>query len=66
MKKILILSLILICNLFALTINQSVVKNANTVLVEITKENISEVKLTFDKQNIKFFKIHLKKIHIQL
>ena len=61
MKKILILSLILICNLFALTINQKTVKNANTVLVEIQKENISNVKLTFHTQNIDFFKNKFKK-----
>lgn len=61
MKKILILSLILICNLFALTINQNTVKNANTVLVEIQKENISNVKLTFHTQNIDFFKNKFKK-----
>jgi len=60
MKKILIISLILICNLFALTISQNVVKNANTVLVEINKEDISEVKLTFDKQNIDFFENKFK------
>jgi murein DD-endopeptidase MepM/ murein hydrolase activator NlpD len=56
MKKILIITLIFLCNLFALEINQSTVKNANTVLLEIQKKNISEVKLTFDKQNIDFFK----------
>lgn len=56
MKKILIITLILLCNLYALTISQSTVKNANTVLLEINKENISDVKLTFDKQNINFFK----------
>ena len=56
MKKILIITLMLLCNLYALTISQSTVKNANTVLLEINKENISDVKLTFDKQNINFFK----------
>jgi murein DD-endopeptidase MepM/ murein hydrolase activator NlpD len=56
MKKILIISLILLCNLYALQINQSIVKNANTVLLQINKSNISDVKLTFDKQNINFFK----------
>jgi len=56
MKKILIITLILLCNLYALKINQSTVKNANTVLLEISKKNISNVKLTFDKQNINFFK----------
>ena len=61
MKKILIISIILICNLFALTISQNVVKNANTVLVEINKKYISNVKLTFDKQNIDFFKNKFKK-----
>ena len=61
MKKILIIQIILICNLFALTINQNTVKNANTVLVEIQKENISNVKLTFHTQNIDFFKNKFKK-----
>lgn len=56
MKKILIISLIFLCNLFALEINQSTVKNANTVLLDIKKKNISDVKLTFHKQNINFFK----------
>lgn len=56
MKKILIITLMLLCNLYALKINQSSVKNANTVLIEINKKNISDVKLTFDKQNINFFK----------
>jgi len=61
MKKILIIQVILICNLFALTISQNVVKNANTVLLEIQKENISNVKLTFHTQNIDFFKNKFKK-----
>jgi len=61
MKRILIILLILICNLFALNISQNIVKNANTVLVEINKKNISDVKLTFDKQNIDFFKNKFKK-----
>ncbi len=56
MKKIFLLSLILFYNLFAFEISQSIVKNANTVLLQIKKKNISEVKLTFDKQNIDFFK----------
>jgi len=55
MKKILLVSIILLCNLFALEISQSIVKNANTVSLEINKKNISNVKLTFDKQNINFF-----------
>ncbi|MAC82643.1 MAG: peptidase M23 [Arcobacter sp.] len=56
MKKILLITLIFICNLYALKISSSNVKNANTVFLEIQKENISDVKLTFDKQNINFFK----------
>lgn len=56
MKKILLITLIFICNLYALKISSSNVKNANTVFLEIEKENISDVKLTFDKQNINFFK----------
>ena len=56
MKKILLITLIFLSNLFALEINQSSVKNANTVLLEIQKEDITAVKLSFDKQNINFFK----------
>ncbi len=55
MKKIILIILILNYNLFALKLSSNVVKNANTVLVEVTKENISDVKLTFDKQNIDFY-----------
>ena len=61
MKKILIISIIFLCNLLALEISQSSVKNANTVLLEIKKKNISDVKLSFDKQNINFFKNPFKK-----
>jgi len=56
MKKIFILTIVFLCNLFALEISQATIKNANTVLLEIKKQNISDVKLTFDKQNINFFK----------
>lgn len=56
MKKILLLSFILFLNLNALNISSSKVKNANTVLVKIKEENISDPKLTFDKQNINFYK----------
>lgn len=56
MKKILLLSFILFLNLNALNISSSKVKNANTVLVKIKEENISDPKLTFDKQNIDFYK----------
>lgn len=61
MKKILIITLTLLCNLYALKISSSTVKNANTVLLEIEKSNISNVKLTFDKQNIDFFKNPFKR-----
>jgi murein DD-endopeptidase MepM/ murein hydrolase activator NlpD len=60
MKKILLITALLICNLYALVINQSQVKNANTVLLEIHKENITEAKLTFEKKNINFFKNKFK------
>ena len=67
MKKILLSSILFLCNIFALEISQSTVKNANTVLLEIQKKNISEVKLTFDKQNINFFKNPFKEnIHYAL
>lgn len=35
--------------------SSKIIKNAGTVLIEINKPNISDVKLTFDKQNIDFF-----------
>ncbi len=56
MKKILLLSFILILNLNALNLSSSKVENANTVLVKINEKNISEPRLTFDKQNIDFYK----------
>ena len=56
MKKILLLSFILFLNLNALNLSSSKVENANTVLVKINEKNISEPKLTFDKQNIDFYK----------
>ncbi len=58
-KLLLILSLFLYTQAFE--IYPSKVKNANTVLVQITKKNISDVKLSFDKQNINFFKNPFKK-----
>ena len=61
MKKIVILLFILIFNLCAFELSTSKVKNANTVLVQITKKNISDVKLSFEKQNINFFKNPFKK-----
>ena len=56
MKKIILLSFILFLNLNAFNLSSSKVKNANTVLVKINGKNISEPKLTFDKQNINFYK----------
>ncbi len=56
MKKILLLSFILFLNLNALNLSSSKVENANTVLVKINGKNISNPKLTFDKQNIDFYK----------
>lgn len=56
MKKILLLSFILFLNLNALNLSSSKVENANTVLVKINEKNISKPKLTFDKQNIDFYK----------
>lgn len=56
MKKIILLITILYINIFAFEISSSKVKNADTVLVQLSKENISEAKLTFDKQNINFEK----------
>jgi murein DD-endopeptidase MepM/ murein hydrolase activator NlpD len=56
MKKILLLSFILFINLNALSLSNSKVENANTILLKINEKNISEPKLTFDKQNINFYK----------
>lgn len=56
MKKILLLLFILLLNLNAISISSSKVENANTVLIKINKQNISEPKLSFDKQNINFYK----------
>lgn len=56
MEKILSLSFILFLNLNALSLSSSKVENANTVLLKINEKNISEAKLTFDKQNINFYK----------
>lgn len=54
-KSLFILVLfIFICNIDALTLSSKIVKNANTVLLKIHKKDISDVKLTFDKQNINF------------
>ncbi|GGD47205.1 peptidase M23 [Malaciobacter pacificus] len=61
MKKIILIILILNFNLFALELSSNLVNNANTVLLEIEKENIKDVKLTFDKQNINFNKNPFKK-----
>ena len=54
MKKTLLILFTFIMNLQALSISHSKIENANTVLLKINEENISEVKLTFDKQNINF------------
>jgi len=55
MEKLLLL-IILNLNLFAFTLSSNIVKNANTVLLQIQKSNISNVKLSFDKQHIDFYK----------
>lgn len=59
-KKILLL-LIITISLKAFSISHKEIKNANTVLIEITQKDIKDVKLTFDKQNIDFFKNPFKK-----
>lgn len=56
MKKTLLLLFLFLLNLDAINISHSQVKNANTVLMEINEENISDAKLTFEKQNINFYK----------
>ena len=54
MKKTLLILFTLIMNLQALNISHSQIKNANTALLKINEKNISDVRLTFDKQNINF------------
>lgn len=54
MKKILFTILFLITQIFAFNLSTNEVKNANTVVIEFSKKNISNPKLTFDKQNIDF------------
>lgn len=56
--KIIISILLFSCDLFStnITLSSYEVKNANTVLVTLKEKDISDPKLTFDKQNIKLFK----------
>lgn len=61
MKKRLLLLFIFLVNLNALEISHKNVKNANTVLLELNEKNISDAKLSFDKQNIDFYKNPFKK-----
>ena len=61
MKKITLIIFILVTNIFALEISSNKAKNGSTVLVNINKENISDVKLTFENTNINFFKNPFKK-----
>lgn len=56
MKKIISLLLIICINLFALEISQEKIKNANTVLFQIEKKEIKDVKLIFDGKEFPFFK----------
>lgn len=57
MKKSILIILLFFTNFaFSFEISSKVIKNAGTVLIEVNKPNISDVKLTFDKQNIDFFK----------
>lgn len=55
MKTIILILITSFINLHALTLSHHEIKNANTVLLKIKEKNISDVKLTFDKQNIDFF-----------
>lgn len=55
MKKILLLLSILFINLYAFNISHLEIKNAGTVLLKINEKDISEVKLSFNKQNINFY-----------
>lgn len=57
MKRLILIILLFFTNFaFSFEISSKVIKNAGTVLIEVNKPNISDVKLTFDKQNIDFFK----------
>ncbi|PLY07577.1 MAG: M23 family peptidase [Arcobacter sp.] len=60
MKKIIPIILLLIIGLNAINISSQKVKNANTVLVSFQKKDISNPKLTFNKQHINFFKSNKK------
>ena len=55
MKKLLLILSRLFINLHAFNISHSEIKNAGTVLLKINERNISEVKLSFNKQNINFY-----------
>lgn len=57
MKKLILSIIILNQLLFCVEISSQQVKNANTVFLKLTKENIKEPKLTLDKHNINFHKI---------
>ncbi len=54
MKKILIFLILIINSLWAIQISSTKVKNANTLLLELTQKDISDVKLSFEKLNINF------------
>lgn len=61
MKKLLLLLFISAQLIFAIEISSTKVKNANTIFLKLTKQNIKEPKLTIDKHNIDFFKLKNKK-----
>ena len=56
MKKLILASFLSLINLFAFELSHTKIENANTVLIQLSKDNISDIKLTFDKQNINFLK----------
>lgn len=56
MKKIIFIFFIFFTNILALEISSYKVKNGTTALLFINKKNINDVKLTFENQNINFFK----------
>lgn len=56
MKKLISILLIIYINLFAVEINQKKIKNANTLLFQIEKKEIKDVKLNFEGKDFLFLK----------
>lgn len=61
MKKYITILLILTINLFALQINNKKIENANSFIIELDVQNISNAFAKFDKKEFKFYKNPFKK-----